>query len=82
VILLVIMFNIMLLCALLAYRITVNNKTGLDIDVVPAAGVLGGALHSDVAHVALANFFAKKVGGIPDRIHAPCELCCHKTGGG
>jgi hypothetical protein len=42
-------------------RITINNKTGLDIDVVPAAGIVGGAVHSDVAHVALANFFAKKV---------------------
>ncbi|WIA33250.1 hypothetical protein OEZ86_006392 [Tetradesmus obliquus] len=40
--------------------ITVNNKAGLDIDVVPAAGILGGTVHTDVAHVALANFFAKK----------------------
>lgn len=40
-----------------------NNKTGLDIDVVPAAGILGGTVHTDVAHVALANFFAKKVRG-------------------
>jgi hypothetical protein len=40
----------------------VNGTTGLDIDVVPAAGVAGAAAHKDAAHVSLANFFAKKVG--------------------
>jgi hypothetical protein len=47
-----------------ARRITVNNRTGLDIDVVPAAGVAGAAAHDNTAHVSLANFFAKKVGGL------------------
>jgi hypothetical protein len=46
-----------------ACRITVNKTTGLDIDVVPAAGVAGAAAHANAAHVSLANFFAKKVSG-------------------
>lgn len=41
-------------------RVTRNGTTGLDVDVLPEAGVVG-APHNGGVHVSLANIFAHKV---------------------